>query len=268
MAEEFFGTGDQCATLRRGRAMAELMRHDARYSYYGRTVLLATPQDGDIDQLAALCSVQGYSSYGAVPTEDVETVKFELGARGLKPMHYVKWEGADAVLEAARATVRNQPLPDDLTLVRLDAETPPGLVASLAEMCLECGVLPTCGEVLRGLLIPAVCLAAVNSAGRVVSCAASATFAHPDHPILGGQAWWGMLATDPARRGQRLALILGAKVILAMEEGFGLHNFMTGVEAGNAPSEALCARLGLAPGGYAIVGASDPAALASGRMTK
>ncbi len=238
--------------------MADLTRGDIRYGYYGRTVVLSTPDDGDLDHLAALCRVQGYSSYGAVPMGNVDAVKAGLSARGLSPMHYAKWEGSDAALRAATTILAEHALPDDLTLVRLDADTAPALVASLADMCLECGVLPTSGDVLRGRVIPSVCLVAVDGAGRAVSCAAAATFAHPDHPSL-GRPWWGMLATAPARRVQRLALILGAMAMQAMHEVSGLRDFMTGIETGNAASETLCRRLGLAPGGNAIVGCSDPA---------
>ena len=48
------------------------------------------------------------------------------------------------------------------------------------------------------------------------------------------------------------------------------HNlkFMTGVEPGNAPSEAVCAKMGLVDSDAAIIGCADPNSLASGRMTK
>lgn len=55
--DEFFGNDDQRAVLRRGRGMAALLGQDRRYSYYGRTVGLVGPEDGDIDQLAALAIV-------------------------------------------------------------------------------------------------------------------------------------------------------------------------------------------------------------------
>ena len=77
-----------------------------------------------------------------------------------------------------------------------------------------------------------------------------------------------MLATDPARRGHGLSLILGAHDLLDMETRFGFQAFMTGVEPGNAPSEAVCARAGMSPGNDAIIACTDPHALASGRMTK
>jgi len=266
--EEYFGNDDQRALLRRGRGMAELLGHDKRYTYYGRTVGLAGPEDGDIDQLAALARVQGNSNYSTVPQHQTDAIKSALEARGLIPMHYTKWEGSDAALLAAHKVVETMPLPDGLTIARLDASTPEVHLASLAELALSCGVLPPCGELLRGFLKPAVCMVALDSAFNVVSCAASSTFAHADHATLGRQAWWGMLATHTERRGQRLALILGAHALLEMQTRFGLRDFFTGVEPGNAPSEAVCTRMGFAPVAFATIGCADPVSLASGRMTK
>lgn len=268
MSDEFFGSDDQRAVLRRGRALAALLGHDTRYCYYGRSVGLAGPEDGAIDQLAALATVQGSASYFHVPMTEVDAIKTALAARGLAPMHYDKWEGKGSAVAAARQIVASLSLPGDLTMLRLDAASPEGHLASMAEMALGCGVLPPCGAVLRGLLQPAVCLVALDRAGKVVSCAGASAFAHKDHPTLGGQAWWGMLATDPARRGQKLSVILGAHALLEMATRFGFGDFMTGVEPGNAPSEAVCARMGLAKGHFGIIPCADPRALASGRMTK
>ena len=268
MKDEFFGSDDQRALLRRGRSLAALLGQDRRYCYYGRTVGLPGPEDGDIDQLAALVIVQGNAAYYDVPVTQAEAIKTSMVARGLVPMHYDRWRGSGSAIAAARQVVATISLPEDVTMLRLDASSADGQLASLAVMALGCGVLPPCGEALRGLLRPAVCLVAVDRALRVVSCAASSAFAHENHPIYGGQAWWGMLATDPARRGQRLSVVLGAHALLEMETRFGFGDFMTGVEPGNAPSEAICARMGLSKGDSAIIVCADPRALASGRMTK
>ena len=131
-----------------------MLGQDKRYSYYGRTVGLAGSEDGDIDHLAALAIVQGNAVYGAVPVNQVDAIKASLAARGLVPMHYDKWEGSGSAIAAARHVVATHSLPEDLTMLRLDASSPDGHLASLAEMALGCGVLPLCGEALRGLLRP------------------------------------------------------------------------------------------------------------------
>jgi hypothetical protein len=82
------------------------------------------------------------------------------------------------------------------------------------------------------------------------------------------ECWWGMLATRPERRGQRLSLILGAAVLIGMHERWGFERFFTGIATGNAPSMAVCSRIGLAPSQYATVIATDPDLVPGGRMTK
>ena len=57
--------------------------------------------------------------------------------------------------------------------------------------------------------------------------------------------FWGMLATREDRRGQRIALLLGAQAIVHMWEKHGARGFMTGVRADNASSQALCNKLGV-----------------------
>lgn len=266
--DEYFGDGDQQALLKRGRALSDLLKHDKRFSYYGRTVGITTTEDGDLDTLTALVRAQGNSNCATVPDYTCLSYTSELKARGLAPVVYKKWEGTEAPLEAARDIVNNVPHPDDVTLVCVTPETPVRLLNSAAKMALGCGVLPTCGAALRGLLQPAVTFFAVDRTDNVVSMAAASAFTHIDHPSLSGQAWWGMLATDASRRGQSIALILGAHAILEMDRRFGFRSFMTGVEAGNAPSEAVCSKMGLAPKGMTIVGCADPGALSGGRMTK
>jgi hypothetical protein len=266
--EEYFGDGDQQALLKRGRALSELLKHDKRFSYYGRTVGIATMEDGDLDTLTALARVQGNSNCATVPEGECQTYASALKARGLNPVVYNKWEVSEAPLKAARGIVDTVPHPVDVTLVCVTPETPLRVLDSAAQMALACGVLPTCGAALRGLLQPSVTFLALDQTENVVSIAAASAYAHPDHASLSGQAWWGMLATHPSRRGQSMALVLGAHAILELERRFGFRSFMTGVEAGNAPSEAVSSKMGLAPEGMTIVGCADPKALSGGRMTK
>ena len=267
--DDIYGSDEQRALLRRGRALFDILGQDPRYTYYGRTVGLATGAVRDLDHLTALARVQGNAAIALVPEAEVAALHDGLTARNLVPIAYSRWDGGSASLAAAKAIVRDLPLPAGLTMTRIDADTPSMVLASLADMALGCGVLPLAGEVLRGLLNPAVCLVAQDGEGKVVSCGASAGFAHPDHPALGRQqAYWGMLATDTAWRGRKLAFILGAHAMLSMSRNHGIEAFFTGVEPGNTPSEGVCTRLMLARSVAVILGCADPRSLRSGRMTK
>ncbi len=266
--EEFFGSADQRSILKRGRALSEILRNDARFSYYGRTVGVASSLDGDLDLVATLAKIQGNSSCITVPANESQSYSLGLSSRGLTPLVYQKWEGSKTTLAAAREVVSAIPFPDDITLVWVSRETSGGLLQAAADMALNCGVLPTCGAALRGELQPAVSCMAVDRSGNVFSIAAASAIAHPEHATLSGQAWWGMLATNPSMRGRKLALVLGAHAILEMEAKFGFQEFMTGVEVGNTPSEAVCSKMGLAPRGMTIVTCTDPEASRDGRLTK
>ena len=93
-------------------------------------------------------------------------------------------------------------------------------------------------------------------------------YVHPDQTLGRAQCWWGMLATHPDRRGERLAVILGAMALIRMQDRYGFTQVFTGVEPGNAASEAVCRRMGLAPADTSVLSVADAALLPGGRMTK
>lgn len=265
--QDIFGSPAQRAVLARGRAMYDLLRDDPRYTYYGRAVGLATAQDGTLQQLRALVQLQGNGTNNDVPRDDVDAMSANLSALGLSVTRYVRFEGGAEALSAARS-LRDTALPDDLSLVWITPDLPQPARQAFADMALDCGVLPPSLEMLSGALKPGLACMAVDGAGRAVSCAAAASYLHPDHRDGSSVCWWGMLATRPERRGERLSLLLGALTLTEMAERHGFHRFMTGVVDGNAASEAVCKRMGLTDTGRDIVVVADPAQLPGGRMTK
>ena len=52
--DDIYGSDEQRALLRRGRALFDILGQDPRYTYYGRTVGLATGTVRDLDHLTAL----------------------------------------------------------------------------------------------------------------------------------------------------------------------------------------------------------------------
>ncbi|WP_417727085.1 hypothetical protein [Roseovarius sp.] len=152
--------------------------------------------------------------------------------------------------------------------MRLGPDAPAGTMAQLAGVALSCGVLPPSGAVLRGIRKPGLGLVALDQSGKGVACAGAASYLHPDHPLGRRQCWWGMLATLPERRGERLALILGAMALIEMQDRYGFDEVFTGVTPGNAASEAVCARLDLRAETTSVLAFSDPRQLPGGRLTK
>lgn len=267
MADEVFGTAEQQTLLRRGRALYALLADTPEASYYGRAVgVLAADAKGRA-LLPHLVTLQGASNFFAVPDADVAGLQADMEAQAYATTHYATWTGGQTALAAAEQILADHALPDDVSLRVIDDTSPSDDLALLAEVSLTAGVLPISGAVLRGTLKPGLGIVAVDATGRPVSCAAAASFAHP-HSALADMAWWGMLATHPDRRGQRLALILGAHAIREMHRRYGTARFFTGVQPGNAPSEAVSGKCGLTCNDSAILTVIDPSAVADGKLTK
>ena len=266
-AREVFGSPQQQALLKRGQALYELLADRPEATYYGRTVGVLTPTGEGRALLETLIALQGASNFFAVPNQDIAALKDELDAAGYGTTHYASWTGSETALAAAEAILAKHRLPDDITVTIIDQTTPKEGLEGLAQVSLGAGVLPVNGAVLRGASKPGLGVVATDAEGRPVSCAAAASFAHAESPYA-RMAWWGMLATDPSRRGERLALILGAHAIREMHRRFGYSAFFTGVQPGNAPSEAVSAKCGLHQSDTAILTVADPAAVAGGQLTK
>ncbi|SHL62801.1 Acetyltransferase (GNAT) family protein [Roseovarius marisflavi] len=266
--QDYFGTEAQISVLRRGRALFDLTDTDLRMTYYGRSVGLADTDAQAMDRLAALIALQGNSALGAVEDGDIGHWQAEAQRRNLTITHYARWLGTQKATQTARTLLDLHPLPQDLTVIRVDRDAPAEAMAQLADVSLACGVLPPSGAVLRGVRKPGIGLVALDQTGKGVACAGAASYWHPDHPKGQRQCWWGMLATLPERRGQRLALILGAMAVIEMQERYGFTEVFTGVTPGNAASEAVCARLGLRAEGTNVLAFTDPHQLPGGRMTK
>jgi hypothetical protein len=264
---DFLGNDAQKALLRRGHALHLLTRDNPAYTYYGRTVGLADMSDDALDRLDALTRLQGNSLLYDVPDADFPDLRAQCEARGFIVNPYNRWIGDGAAVDTARALLAATALPDDLTLVRLAPDTPRDLLDAFGDMALSCGVLPPALSVLTGASHQGLCSIAVDQTGRVVSCAAASALMHPDHPLGRTATWWGMLATDPSRRGERLSLILGADTILESHRRFGFTQFFTGVASGNAASEAVCTKLGLSRRAGISLTMAAPDLVPGGRMT-
>src|SRR5271169_829168 len=105
-------------------------------------------------------------------------------------------------------------------------------------------VMPVPGSIMRGLARRGICLVATDQNQRPVATASSYMIHHPSSPRA-TDTFWGMMATREDRRGERIALLLGVEAIIHMWERHGARGFMTGVKADNAPSQALCNKLGV-----------------------
>ena len=242
--DEFFGSYHRIALAKRSASLWSLLRDNPRYSYYGRLVALSDPGEDTADILTAMARLQGAAVCYVYPADAAGRLFAQLEARGLAADRHEHFRGGEEAIAASRRALETIALPNDLDICAIDAATPYALVAEVAELCEACDVMPVPGSVMRGRACTGICLVATDQDGRAVATASSYMIHHPSSRRA-KDAFWGMLATRNDRRGERIALLLGARAIVHMWERHGARGFMTGVRADNASSRALCNKLGV-----------------------
>ena len=266
MDDEFFGAPDKVALMRRAAALWELLKEQPRYSFYGRMVALSEPDEDAPARLMNLARVQGASVAYYYPKSGLDNLFAQYEAQGFAHDWWNHYRGGEAALAAARKVLAEHALPGDVTSARIDSATPAELVVKTAELCISCEVMAVPGSVMRGISQPGITLVALDRMGSPVAHAASYVIHHPES-VRATDAFWGMLATREDRRGQRIALVLGAHAIVHMWEREGIRGFMTGVREGNISSSRLCNRLGVVDTEWAYAQCIDRAQL-GGQLTK
>ncbi len=265
--DELFGSPDRIALSRRAANLWQLLRDNPRYAYIGRLVALSDPGEDTVDILGAMARLQGAAVCYFYPAEAAASLFAQLEAKGLATDRHELFWGGEAALTASRMAQQAFALPPDLSVRVIDADTPSELVRDVAELCQSCDVMPVPGSIMRGLVRNGVCLVATDQDGRPVATASSYLMHHPSSPRA-KDAFWGMLATREDRRGQRIALLLGAQAIIHMWEVHGARGFMTGVRADNASSQALCNKLGVRATDWIYAWCLDKDLFGGSSMTK
>jgi len=242
--DEYVGSPERVALARRSASLWHLLRDNPRFAYYGRPVALSDPDEDTVEILYALAKLQGAAVSYFYPAGLAESLFAKLEERGLATDRHEHFWGGEAALAASRQAQKDIALPADLTICAIDPRTPRQFVREVAELCHSCDVMPVPGSIMRGQVRDGICLVASDQGGRPVATASSYMIHHASSPRA-MDAFWGMLATREDRRGERIALLLGAEAIVHMWEHHGARGFMTGVRANNLSSQALCNKLGV-----------------------
>jgi hypothetical protein len=265
--EEFFGSPHRIALAKRSASLWSLLRDNPRYSYYGRLVALSDPGKDTADILTAIARLQGAAVCYFYPADAAASLFAQLEATGLATDRHEHFRGGEKAFAASRKALADIALPADLRISTIDADTPRELVAEVAELCEACDVMPVPGSVMRGRACTGICLVATDQSGRAVATASSYMIHHRSSPRA-KDAFWGMLATRSDRRGERIALLLGARAIVHMWERHGARGFMTGVRTDNAPSRVLCNKLGISATDWIYASCIDKEVFGGSSITK
>jgi hypothetical protein len=265
--DEFFGDPGRISLARRSANLWSLLRDNPRYAYFGRVVALCDPGPDAADILSALAKLQGAAIANFYPANEAAGLFAQLEARGFATDRHEHYWGGEAAFAASRKVLEDFPLPTDLRISAIDPDTPRELVRDVAELCQACDVMPVPGSVMRGLVRKGICLVATGQDGRPVGTASSYMIHHPSSPRA-KDAFWGMLATRNDRRGEKIALLLGARAIVHMWKKNGARGFMTGVRSDNSSSQALCNRLGVRATDWIYASCIDKELLGRSSITK
>jgi hypothetical protein len=265
--DEFFGSPDRIALSRRSADLWSLLRDDPRFAYYGRLVALSDPGQDAASILSAMARLQGAAVSYFYPAGAARSLFAQLEERGLATDRHEHFWGGEAALAASRRARADLALPTDLSICAIGADTPRELVGAVAALCQSCDVMPVPGSIMRGQAQRGICLVATDREGSPVATASSYLIHHRSSPRA-RDAFWGMLATREDRRGERIALLLGAQAIVHMWEQHGARGFMTGVRADNASSQALCRKLGVNATDWIYASCIDPEMFGGSSVTK
>ena len=265
--EEYFGSPDQQLLQKRAYSLWTLMKDNPEYACHGRAVGLADGKSSNIEQQIALARLQGVGPADGLPREELAKRQKALETAGLSTDVYDHWEGSSDSFDAAEVVLRDRALPDDLTAIAAGADASTDDLNALDQLTQSCEVLLPMGAFVRGAERPSVFLYAKDAGGRLVGAAAAVAQYHKTHPMK-DKVWWGMLSTDSRRRGEGIALILGAMALRDVRQKLGCNRWFTGIRAGNGASEALCSKLGLHRTDTVDLIAIDPDAFGKNRMTK
>jgi hypothetical protein len=241
---ELFGASEHRALLERGEQLWRVVREHPRYAYYGTVVSLSDPGPDTADVLASLARLQGLGMCFYFPKTEIDGLLADLEGRGFRAAKSQYHRGGRAAYEASKTYLETKPTPTDLSVTRLDADTPKALVEATVELCQSCGLNSMPGEVMRGTVLPGINLVATDDQGTPVATAASYAM-HGAATPRASEAFWGVLATREDYRGRGLAAWLGALAIEHMWENEGMRAFNTGIKSENLASQAACAKLGI-----------------------
>ena len=264
---EVFGSKAQKRMATLGEHLLQLLGDDSRFCSHGRGIQVVNEYEEALDDAVALARILGVTALESVPRGEVPNTLREIAQYELKTDVIACYLGDLSCVDIARNILATRSLPQDLTVLVIDGDSPSDWLEAYAEVALMHGVLPPAGPVMRGLSRPGFAMVAVDGMGAPVATAGS-VLCHPPSSPLHLRAQWGQLSTHPDRMGQGIAKVLGAMALVHSHEVLGSTGFKTGIAAGNIASARLCEGLGLTDSGEDIIALIDPDVYKEDRLTK
>lgn len=264
---EFFGDEEQIRLQQRYYRLWQYLKVHQRLSFVGRAIGLDAPGLDDVEPLAGLAKELGFLSLAFTTPADVDALCEALEARDLETGRWQHLLSDEHTLSKCRALLADGDFPSDCGIDRITDVTPTGFVRDFQELMHRCGVAPLPGYILRGRDLPTVAEAVLSSRKQVLAVGGG-IFRHNPKGPYGKWAHVGFLATDRDHRGQGLARLLLARIIVACYEEYGAETVHTGVRSQNVPSQIVCRACGLQNSGMYFVAVAYPPLLGGAQFTR
>ncbi len=212
----------------------------------------------DMSLLTALTRLQGVGACECLPDEDVDRLRSSWSRSGSRLTVTSSGIRSDTI-GLCDAWLASNELPDDVELLRIGPDTPLNRLQEVADLVASVDMMLPMESFVRGQAVSSVYYAAIDRNGLPVAHASTTRSFHPDAPN-GEETHWGMLATAHHRRGEGMALYLGALALTKLHREYGFTGFVTGIRAG------MCRRRNSAAG-WGLPLAGGPSSLRSTRRS-
>lgn len=257
---EFYGDDVQAGLQLRYYRLWRYLESNRHLSFVGRAIGLDAPALDDIPSLAGLAKELGILALAFTRQEVVDALEAAPEAEGLQIglwNHLVSTEGHEAKCQSILAA---RQLPPGYRFDRVTPATPAEVLGEFQDLMQRCGVAPLPGYILRNLDVPTVAEMVLTPQGQIAAVGAG-VFRHSPAGPNARAAHVGFLATDPDQRGQGLARLLLARIIIACRQEYGAEFVHSGVRAENVASMHVCRDCGLEDSGTYFTGVVYPPVL-------
>lgn len=245
---EFHGDEDQVRLQQRYFRLWRYLMANPRLSFVGRAIGFDTPEMEDIPAMAGLAKELGILPVAFTRQEIVDALETAPEAEGLQIglwQHLISGEEYEA---QCRSILAERQLPPGYRYERVTPATPAESVSQYQDLMKRCGIAPLPGYILRDLDVPTIAEMVLTPQGQIAAVGAGILRHSPAGPN-GKAAHVGFLATEPDERGQGLARLLLARIIIACIQEHGAQLAHTGVRAENVASMHVCQDCGLEESG-------------------
>ena len=240
----FFGTPEQQRLQQRVHERLDWTNATPGACNPGRFLGTDDPERLGWDVVADILEHDGFFGFRLIRASDIPEIQAKLAELGFRIDFWDVFAApAETVLGQCHPII-NQPLPEGLNW-RSDADLrEPDKIEQVQTLISNCGVVPLYADMMCGKAVPSVLCVLEDHSGKAIA-AAYGYMPHNEHSLHRNNAWGGLVAVDTEHRGQRLGVLVNAKMAAMCVEQLGAQHLHELVSSSNDTSRRMVQRCGL-----------------------